>query len=53
MSVLTLMVWKCSLTFSERLPDLVSVCRQVQVGVPGLQVANRIGSPRHAKPLDE
>lgn len=43
----------CVLTFSESLPDLVGVSRQVEVGVPGLQVANRTASPRHTKPLNE
>lgn len=43
----------CVLTFSQRLPDLVRVSRQVEVGLPGLQVANRTAAPRHTKPLNE
>ena len=41
------------LTFSQRLPDLFRVSGQVEVGVPGLQVADRTAPPRHTKPLDE
>lgn len=44
---------RCYLTFSQRLPDLIGISRQVEVGVPGLQVANRAASTSHTKPLDE
>lgn len=44
---------RTGLTFSQRLPNLVGISRQVEVGLPGLQVANRTASPRHTKPLNE
>lgn len=43
----------CVFTFSQCLPDLFSVSGQVEVGLPGLQVANRAASPSHTKPLNE
>lgn len=45
--------YQFQLTFSQSLPDLVGVSRQVQVGVPGLQVPDRTASPRHTEPLNE